>query len=110
MWLAVLRDAAIVLLAILSIVIGVLLALMLLQIRSLIRLLREEIAPMLAAANETMSTVQGTTDLAATQTPAAWLATSAARVVRSLFTSAGHAAASRPIGARSDLAFEGGTP
>ncbi|HHX44021.1 MAG TPA: hypothetical protein GX714_08570 [Chloroflexi bacterium] len=62
MWLAVLRDAAIVLLAILSIVIGVLLALMLLQIRSLIRLLREEIAPMLAAANETMSTVQGTTD------------------------------------------------
>jgi hypothetical protein len=60
MWLAALRDAAIVLLALLSIVIGVLLALMLLQIRSLIRLLREEIAPMLASANETLSTVQGT--------------------------------------------------
>jgi hypothetical protein len=61
MWLAALRDAAIVLLALLSIVIGILLALMLLQIRSLIRLLREEIAPMLASANETLSTVQGTT-------------------------------------------------
>jgi hypothetical protein len=61
MWLAALRDAAIVLLALLSIVIGVLLALMLLQIRSLIRLLREEIAPMLAAANDTLATVQGTT-------------------------------------------------
>lgn len=62
MWLAAARDAAIVLLALLSIVIGVLLALMLLQIRSLIRLLREEIAPLLASANETMATVQGTTD------------------------------------------------
>ncbi len=62
MWLAALRDAAIVLLALLSIVIGILLALMLLQIRSLIRLLRDEIAPMLASANETLSTVQGTTN------------------------------------------------
>lgn len=60
MWLAALRDVAIVLLALLSIVIGVLLALMIVQIRSLIRLLREEIAPMLASANETLSTVQGT--------------------------------------------------
>lgn len=60
MWLAAVRDAAIVLLALLSIVIGVLLALMLLQIRSLIRVLREEIAPMLASVNETIDTVQGT--------------------------------------------------
>ena len=60
MWLAALRDAAIVLLAFLSIVIGVLLILTLLQIRSLIRLLREEIAPMLASANEALSTVEGT--------------------------------------------------
>lgn len=62
MWLAAVRDAAIVLLALLSIIIGVLLVLMLLQIRSLIRLLREEIAPLLASANETIATVQGTTD------------------------------------------------
>lgn len=62
MWLAALRDAAIVLLAILSIVIGILLVLILLQIRSLIRLLREEIAPMLTSANETLATVQGTTE------------------------------------------------
>jgi len=61
MWLAAVRDAAIVLLALLSIVIGVLLALMLLQIRSLIRVLREEIAPMLASVHETLDTVQGTT-------------------------------------------------
>jgi len=60
MWLAAVRDAAIVLLAVLSIVIGILLALLLLQIRNLIRLLREEIAPMLASANETLSTVEGT--------------------------------------------------
>jgi hypothetical protein len=63
MWLADIRDIAIVLLAIESVVIGVLLALTLLQVRKLIRLLREEIAPMLNAANETLSTVQGTTNI-----------------------------------------------
>jgi hypothetical protein len=61
MWLAGLRDVAIVLLALQSIVIGVLLALTLLQIRTLVRVLREEIKPMLDAANETMATVKGTT-------------------------------------------------
>ena len=61
MWLADVRDAAIVLLALESVIIGVLLALTLAQIRKLVRLLREEIAPMLNSASETLETVTGTT-------------------------------------------------
>lgn len=61
MWLAVVRDVAIVMLALESLVIGVLLAVLLLQVRKLVRLLREEIAPLLHSANETAQTVQGTT-------------------------------------------------
>ena len=60
MWLTDVRDAAIVLLALESVVIGVLLALTLIQIRKLVRLLREEIAPMLDSASETLNTVHGT--------------------------------------------------
>jgi hypothetical protein len=60
MWLAAVRDVAIVLLALETLVIGVLLALTLIQIRRLVRLLRDEIRPMLDSANETFSTVQGT--------------------------------------------------
>jgi len=59
-WLAGLRDVAIVLLALESIVIGVLLALTLSQIRTLLRIFREEIEPMLDSANDTMSTIRGT--------------------------------------------------
>ncbi len=61
MWLAGIRDVAIVLLALESIIIGVLLALTLTQIRSLVRILREEIQPMLESAQDTVSTVRGTT-------------------------------------------------
>ena len=60
MWLAVVRDAAIVLLALESVVIGVLLALTLAQIRKLVRMLREQIGPMLNSAGETLNTVGGT--------------------------------------------------
>ncbi|MBN1401851.1 MAG: hypothetical protein JXA74_13495 [Anaerolineae bacterium] len=62
MWLGAVRDIAIVLLALESLVIGVLLALMLLQLRKLVRLLREEIAPLLNSANETVGTVHATVD------------------------------------------------
>lgn len=62
MWLAAVRDVAIVLLALESLVIGILLAVLLLQLRGLVRLLREEIAPMLNSANQTVNTVQGTVD------------------------------------------------
>ena len=54
------RDVAIVLLAIESLVIGVLLALMLVQISKLVKMLREEVSPMLDSASETVDTVQGT--------------------------------------------------
>ena len=60
MWLADVRDAAIVLLALESVVIGVLLALTLSQIRKLVRLLREQIGPVLNSAGETLNTVSGT--------------------------------------------------
>jgi hypothetical protein len=56
-----LRDAAIVFVAFESLLIGMLLIVLMLQLQSLIVLLRDEIKPMLEAANETMSTVRGTT-------------------------------------------------
>ena len=56
-----LRDTAIVFVAFESLLIGVLLIVLMLQLQSLIVLLRDEIRPMLEAANETMSTVRGTT-------------------------------------------------
>jgi hypothetical protein len=56
-----LRDTAIVFVAFESLVIGVLLIVLVLQLQSLTVLLRDEIKPMLEAANETMSTVRGTT-------------------------------------------------
>ncbi|MBM3189066.1 MAG: hypothetical protein FJZ90_10135 [Chloroflexi bacterium] len=60
MWLTAVRDIAIVLLAFESLVIGILLALMLLQLRKLVRTLREEIAPILHTANDTVETVNRT--------------------------------------------------
>ncbi len=56
-----LRDTAIVFVAFESLIIGVLLIVLMLQLQSLVVLLRDEIKPMLEAANETMTTVQGTT-------------------------------------------------
>lgn len=56
-----LRDTAIVFVAFESLVIGILMIVLVLQVQSLIVLLRDEIRPMLEAANETMTTVRGTT-------------------------------------------------
>ena len=61
-WLTGIRDAAIVLLALESVIIGILLAITLIQIRKLVKLLHEEIAPMLNEANETVRTVRGTSE------------------------------------------------
>jgi hypothetical protein len=61
MWLTGIRDGAIVLLALESVVIGVLILLTLVQIRKLVRVLRDEIKPLLKDAKETVHTVQGTT-------------------------------------------------
>ncbi len=60
MWLTIVRDIAIVLLALETLVIGVLLAVTLVQIRSLARMLRNEVLPMLKSANDTVATVKGT--------------------------------------------------
>jgi hypothetical protein len=62
MWLAAVRDVAIVLLAIESIVIGVLLAIIMVQIIRLVRLLREEIGPLLHTTQETLDSVKQTTN------------------------------------------------
>lgn len=61
--LASVRDIAIVLLALESLVIGVLLMVLLLQIRQLARILQEEIAPLLDSANDTANRVKGTVGL-----------------------------------------------
>ena len=54
------RDVAIVVLAVESIVVGAALVFLVFQIRSLIRLLHDEIKPLLDSANVTASTVRGT--------------------------------------------------
>jgi len=63
MALADVRDIAVIVLAIESIVVGILLSLLLWQMRSLTRLLEEEIKPMLDNMQETIGTVRGTTSL-----------------------------------------------
>ncbi len=55
------RDLAIVLLAVESLVIGIVLIILILEVRSLARLLRDEIKPILNSADETVRTVRGTT-------------------------------------------------
>jgi hypothetical protein len=59
--LASVRDLAIILLALESLVIGVVLVVLILEIRNLAKLLREEIKPILDSADETVRTVRGTT-------------------------------------------------
>lgn len=58
---AIVRDIAIIALALESLVIGVLLILLMLQIRSLAKLLQEDLEPILDSTKETVSTVRGTT-------------------------------------------------
>ncbi len=55
------RDLAIILLAVESLVVGVVLIVLVLEIRNLAKLLREEIKPILDSADETARTVRGTT-------------------------------------------------
>jgi hypothetical protein len=54
------RDVAIVVLAIESIIVGILLAILTIQVSRLVRMLRQEIRPMLDATQETVGTVRGT--------------------------------------------------
>ena len=55
------RDVAIIVLAIESIIVGILLAVLTVQVSKLVRMLREEVKPMLDATQETVGTVRGTT-------------------------------------------------
>jgi hypothetical protein len=57
---AVLRDIAIIVLAMVTAVIGIFLAILIFQVQSLIALLRNEVKPILDSANQTISTVKGT--------------------------------------------------
>ena len=58
---ALIRDIAIILLAVESLVIGVVLIVLALQIRGLTKMLEEEIEPILESTKETATTVRGTT-------------------------------------------------
>jgi acyl-CoA synthetase (AMP-forming)/AMP-acid ligase II len=58
---SVMRDFSIIILALVTIVIGAFLAVLMWQLQSLTVLLRDEIKPILESANETASTVRGTT-------------------------------------------------
>ncbi len=55
------RDLAIILLAIESLIIGVVLIVLIWEVRNLTKFLREEIKPILESADETVRTVRGTT-------------------------------------------------
>ncbi len=57
----VIRDIAIVFVAVETFLIGLAIILLVLQVQALIKVLREEIKPLLESVNETASTVRGTT-------------------------------------------------
>ncbi|MCS7177799.1 MAG: hypothetical protein RML46_05655 [Anaerolineae bacterium] len=56
-----LRDAAIILVAFETLLIGILLIVLTVQVQALVSLLRDEIRPMLETINDTLATVRGTT-------------------------------------------------
>jgi hypothetical protein len=58
---AVIRDISIIVLALVTIIIGLFLVILIFQLQSLIALLRDEVKPILESANQTASTVRGTT-------------------------------------------------
>lgn len=58
---AVIRDIAIIVLAVESLIVGALLIVLIVQLRGLTRMLEEEVQPILESARETATTVRGTT-------------------------------------------------
>ena len=58
---SVVRDVAIIALALVTLIIGLFLIILIFQLQSLIVLLRDEIKPILDSANQTANTVRGTT-------------------------------------------------
>ena len=57
---AVLRDISIIVLSLVTGVVGIFLVILIFQVQSLIALLRDEVKPILDSANQTVSTVRGT--------------------------------------------------
>jgi len=88
---AVLRDVFIIVLALVTIVISLFLIILIFQLQSLIALLRDEIKPILESANQTASTVRGTTTFVsdAVVTPVIQAASYAAAVRQTIKTLAG---------------------
>ncbi len=80
------RDIAIIVLALESIVIGVLLALLLWQVRGLARMLQDEVKPILDDARKTAGAVKGTTKLVSETivTPAVQLSSLATGIRRTV--------------------------
>lgn len=64
---ALIRDVAIILLAVVSIIIGILTVILILELRSLVRTLQQDVKPILDSVNETASTVRGTTKFVSEQ-------------------------------------------
>ena len=58
---SIVRDIAIIALALVTLIIGLFLIILIFQLQSLIALLRDEIRPILDSANQTANTVRGTT-------------------------------------------------
>ena len=85
---AVLRDISIIVLALVTVVIGLFLVILIFQLQSLIALLRDEIKPILDSANETASTVRGTTTFVsdAVVTPMIHVASLSAGIAQTLRT------------------------
>ena len=99
-----LRDISIIVLALVTIVIGAFLAILIFQMQSLIALLRDEIKPILKSANETVSTVRGTTSFVsdAVVTPMISIASYAAAVRQTIKTLAGSPARKKRAGSKSE--------
>jgi hypothetical protein len=61
------RDIAIIVLALVSIAVGVLMALLILEIRNLVIVLQRDVKPIFDSVNETARTVKGTTNFVSEQ-------------------------------------------
>jgi hypothetical protein len=85
---SILRDISIIALALVTLIIGLFLIVLIFQLQSLIALLRDEIKPILDSANETASTVRGTTTFVsdAVVTPMIHIASLAAGVGQTVRT------------------------
>lgn len=77
------RDIAIIVLALVSIIVGILMVLLILEIRNLVHTLQNDVKPILDSVNETASTVKGTTTFVSEQ------------VVRPIASAVGAAAGAR---------------